>query len=402
MTKDTESGDKVQRQQKVGWLGLTKHKQIAAIVGIVIIIIVVTALIGVYGPVVLYSVIQGHSCTRIPCSYIKNGNFTFVFKLQNGSVENWYFPQSEYDHYLTAPKYTPVISLKLSNGTSVETYDYRALITPSFFANAAPSLTAGHNAKQFLNEVINIKNQLTVFSLVFQNTSAYPAVILAKGTGDCKDFAVLMASIIEAGNIQANYGMKVQFVYVDAYNLSDPKTINHLLLYVTFANGTGEFIDTTNILNGPTTPIINGWYFNLTCNSTSCETTQTCQAGYVYGNDSLCHLACGSGNSYCASGEYCYNNGCIACPEGTILGNDGACHAECGNATTYCSGNSQCYEGHCVSCPSGMVMGTDNLCHQECGGPTSYCSNGSVCSNNQCVSCPAGMVIGSDGLCHRA
>lgn len=261
------------------------------------------------------------SCIKIPCSYVKNGNFTFLFSLSNNSVEEWYFPEQAYDYYESEAAYTPVISLKFDNGTSISTYDYRSLITPGFFANVVPSLTKGHTAKQFVNQVINLKNQLTTYSLVFQNTSVYPAVILAKGEGDCKDFGVLMASILEAGNAQANYGMKVQFVYVDAYNLSDPNTIDHLMLYVTFANGT------------------------------------------ILGNDGLCHAACGGQYTYCGTNQYCYNNQCLACASGSVLGSDGLCHQSCG--TGYCNATSSCYNNVCISCPSGYYLGTDGQCHQN-------------------------------------
>jgi hypothetical protein len=217
---------------------------------------------------------NNYGCAPIPCSYIKNGNFTFVFRLQNGTVAQWYFPVITYNYYVSAPKYTPPLSLQLSNGTSIHTTDYRAMVTPAFFANVIPELTKGKTAEQFLNQVLSIKNQLTVYSTVFENTSVYPAVILGSGEGDCKDFGVLMASLIEAGNMQANYGMQVQFVYVDAYNLSIPTTANHLILHINFENGTSRFIDTTEVFNttpGGPPPTIGGWYFNLTCNATSCQ-----------------------------------------------------------------------------------------------------------------------------------
>ena len=73
-------------------LSFTKHQQIAIICVIVVVILSVIALIGIYGPVLFYSAMQGHRCTSLPCSYIKNDNFTFVFRLENGTIEEWYFP----------------------------------------------------------------------------------------------------------------------------------------------------------------------------------------------------------------------------------------------------------------------------------------------------------------------
>jgi hypothetical protein len=337
---------------------------------------------------------------------VQNGNFTFTFYLSSGT-NTWTFPITTYNYYESLPRIDPTIHLNDTiTGKSFYTWDYRSTITPSFFANVTPKLTNGKTAGQFVAEVQDINSELVNYSEIFLNTSVYSAQLLVQGQGDCKDKGVLMASILEAGNIQANYGMKIQFVYVDADNLTAPRTANHLMLYVTYANGTKAFLDTTHVL--ATSPYFNGtvdgWYYNLTCTMSGCQSIPLCNgaycaaigyasgassgfnycktSGYVVSANNTCQLECGA-NQYCNVGSSCYNNACVSCNAGYVLGSDGLCHQECGNTGSYCTGTSSCYNGQCLSCNSGYVLGSDGLCHPACG--SGYCQTG---------------YCGSDGLCH--
>lgn len=315
-------------------------------------------------------------------------NFSVVFRTLNGTLEKWNFTAATYGEYASKPKFTPVLLLSDAvNGNTLSTYDYSGLITPDLFANDIGSLTTNRTARQFVSEVFNFREQMTAYSLAFGNSSEYPIVILASGEGDCKDSAVLMASMLEEGNIQAGYGMHIQFLYMDYPNVTAPNTINHLILNIIYKNGTSQLLESTGDVEDPYNSV-NGWYLNLTCNSSSCEPLTACAAGTVLGADGICHAECGNSGSYCSSGSSCYDNHCVSCQNGYTLGTDGVCHADCGSLSVYCSSGSSCYQGSCISCPAGSIIGNDGSCHQECG--TGYCSSGSYCSENRCVSCPSG------------
>jgi hypothetical protein len=271
---------------------------------------------------------------------IQNGQLSFSFYLLNGSIDTWSFPLTTYNYYVSQPRIDPILVLNNSiTGKTLYTWDYRSTVTPSFFANVTPTLTTGKTAAQFVAQVQSINSQLVNYSLVFANTSIYPAQLIAQGQGDCKDKGVMMASILEAGNIKANYGMKIQFVYVDAYNLSTPRTIDHLMLSVTYANGTREILDTTHVL--ATSPYyngtINGWYFNLTCTMSGCQEPSTCSGAYC---DEVGYSSGGStGFASCSSSNY-------------LVGSDGLCHAECGRpyTNTYCNSGYSCNsQNYCAS-----------------------------------------------------
>ncbi len=265
--------------------------------------------------------------------YVQNGNFIFSFTLLNGTRRTWHFPLETYDYYTSVPRYSPIIRFATKSGGTINTYDFRGLVTPYVFSGVVSSLTNGSSAGRFVDQVLNLKNQLTSYSYLFYNTSAYPVQILGTGTGDCKDFGVLMASILEAGNMYAGYNMTVQLEYVDVYNLSDPNTTDHLILYITFANGTSRYLDTTGALYeyepgviANVTPVY-GWRLPLNCTENGCQEETTCNGAYC---DSVGYAVNGAESAYAmCSSEY------------DTVGADGLCHPECGNLY-YCNTGYQC------------------------------------------------------------
>jgi len=71
------------------------------------------------------------------------------------------------------------------------------------------------------------------------------------------------------------------------------------------------------------------------------------------------------------------------CPDGYVFGNDSLCHPACGDG--YCANGSFCVSGQCRKCAAGYVVGEDLLCHPECpAGSGRYCSSG-VCRNGACL-----------------
>ena len=286
--------------------------------------------------------------TTIPQSShgLYNGNFTFTFTLLNGRQDTWTFPVDTYNQYVAAPRISPALLFNVSGSTLAEP-DYRGVVTPSFFSRVVPRLTENHTAGQFVDEVVNLKNQLTTYSLVFENTSVYPAEVLGLGKGDCKDFGVLMGSILEAGNQQAGYGMQVQFVYVNSSHLNELLRPDHLILYVTFANGTKWWVDTTNVLPHTDYIYIKGYFYTLNCTAESCQTQTLCQGNYC---DAVFYYSSENHWDSCTSPGY-------------VIGADNQCHQECSNYDTYCNSGSSCYDNECRSCQSGYYLGTDGRCY---------------------------------------
>ena len=55
------------------------------------------------------------------------------------------------------------------DGTTISTYDLRDYIQPDFFTNVISTLTDGKNDREFVNEVINLKNQLVSYGTFLES-----------------------------------------------------------------------------------------------------------------------------------------------------------------------------------------------------------------------------------------
>ncbi|MGI0047542.1 MAG: hypothetical protein ACREBB_10220 [Nitrosotalea sp.] len=62
------------------------------------------------------------------------------------------------------------------------------------------------------------------------NSNLWPLEVLGRGGGDCKDLSILIASMIRSSEHTTNW--KVQLVYLDSNNPTDPQTINHMIVEV--------------------------------------------------------------------------------------------------------------------------------------------------------------------------
>lgn len=204
----------------------------------------------------------------------------------------------------------------------------------------------------------------------------------------CAQMSQDVWDMVETQNINAI--IKVGRIDQDISKESDA---NHA--WVLAETSPGEYIamETTGgylVCTDPSICAVNNprYYFGWTYNTPKelqdyLKNPSGCSAGYVPGNDNLCHPACGA-NTYCTGNDVCVSGQCRGCSSGYILGQDLQCHLACGNSNTYCTGNGVCVNGECRSCNSGYVLGNDNLCHPACGVNT-YCTGNGACINGRCI-----------------
>jgi hypothetical protein len=144
-------------------------------------------------------------------------------------------------------------------------------VAPSDFSGVVSDLTAGHTAQQFVREAFNVKAQFVVYAkTLVDNDGSYkfPTETMTEGTGVCGDTTILLASLIQAGNVQSNYGItvKVWIAYMDPNTgvlANHPTTINHALLEVDYKDGTHEVIETTTPSFSTHTEGFEGWSYNV-------------------------------------------------------------------------------------------------------------------------------------------
>ena len=199
---------------------------------------------------------------KVPYTTIQEGDVVWAFRTLDGTIEKWSMPIDTYTYYVNNPKPTEYHYFT-TDGQTFTVRNMELFVQPEFFSNVIDDLTNGNTARDFVQEVFNLRVQLTVYSEEITDTPQWSAETMTEGTGDCEDFAILMGSLLVAGNEQAHYGMTVQMVYMDTDNPTNPQAVNHVLLYIIYKDETGEFVDSTstNVLS-PWSRVI-GWYYEL-------------------------------------------------------------------------------------------------------------------------------------------
>lgn len=197
-----------------------------------------------------------------PHTSIEEGNITWRFTTLDGNLQEWYMSLDSYVSYVNKlkPEEYHILS---KDGESFKVRNMELFVEPEFFSKVVNSLTDGNTAKDFAQEVFNLRVRLTVYSEEITETPQWSGETMTLGTGDCEDFAILMGSLLMAGNEHAHYNMTIRMVYMDADNPTDPQTANHALIHITYEDETGEFIDSTSTqVQSPWSEVV-GWYFNL-------------------------------------------------------------------------------------------------------------------------------------------
>jgi len=197
-----------------------------------------------------------------PRTTIEEGNITWRFTTLDGTMEEWYMSLETYVNYVNKLK-PEEYHILTTDGQSFQVRNMELFVEPEFFSKVISSLTDGNTAGDFVQEVFNLRVQLTVYSEEITETPQWSGETMTLGTGDCEDFAILMGSLLMAGNEHAHYNMTVKIVYMDADNPTDPQTPNHALIHITYEDGTGEFLDSTSThVQSPWSEVV-GWYFDL-------------------------------------------------------------------------------------------------------------------------------------------
>lgn len=236
-------------------------------------------------------------------------------------------------------------------------------------------------------------------NIMYQNVPLagipYPASdTLVTRSGDCKNQAVLIASMIQAisgtakvvadpacrhayaivhfGPLGMNMSPVTQAV---ARHYGSDVTIN----YITDENGTWVIFDPAGgVYPGNTLPDCSG--DRTVFLMTSCLDCANKYPNSPYTLGDKCYSKCPSGtiaaNQYvctpCQAGYHSCNNQCLRCPAGNYISTDCMCYQTCPSGTVATN------DYTCVSCPAG---------YESCG--------------NRCLTCPRGNYLGDDCMCYR-
>lgn len=194
-----------------------------------------------------------------PYTSISNRTVSWHFKISSGDIQVWTMPIDTYKSQIEKAKPTATLTLRYSTGVTFTVRDFTKFVDTWSFSKVIPSLYLKINDdKKFIYEVWYIVSQLSTYNRVEGDDARWSLETLTEGGGDCDDTSVLVASMLKVAS--ANY--HVQLVYCDANNPTNPKAMNHMLVYVE-AGSYKTYIETTSKTSmNPYTTGITGWYYD--------------------------------------------------------------------------------------------------------------------------------------------
>jgi len=202
-----------------------------------------------------------------PYVVIENRNAYMVFKASDGTLHNWTIGADALEAQILYGWYKRSFDLEYLNLTDNKTgevhrvVDFRPFVVENNFENVMRDLyhELGDNDEKFIYEVWYTVTQLTTYCSETKETPRFPLETMIGGGGDCEDMAILIASMLKAA--PAKY--RVELVYMDADNPTDPKEVNHVLVWVETPSGYKTFVDGTSKTDMCPFREIDGWYLEV-------------------------------------------------------------------------------------------------------------------------------------------
>jgi hypothetical protein len=183
---------------------------------------------------------------HIPSTLIRNNTIYFKFKDLDENIISWNISfESSYKNYILNKLRLITYKYIEINGEVWAILDINPFVKTDIFEELVIDLVQGKTDKEFVHEVINLKNQMISYGLFWEDNCRWPIETLLEGIGDCEDTSVLIASILEAGNKIGNYGMIISFMACDINNITDPVYPNHVIVDVEFNDGSSYLIEPT-------------------------------------------------------------------------------------------------------------------------------------------------------------
>jgi len=236
-------------------------------------------------------------------------------------------------------------------------------------ANAIRNDPGSYTAVQLFDIYDWVKTNIIYQSVPLEGIPYTPSQTLATQSGDCKNQAVLIASMVEAigGTAQVVADPTCHHAYAIVYYGPAGSDVSSFTQLVTNHYGAGTNVNYFTYKNGY-------WIiFDPAGGSYPGNTLPECSGS----EDRYFMKSCMDCVQQYPSEPYTFGDKCYSqCPPGTISSNQYACKA--------CPQGSYSYNNQCVSCPDGYVLGTNGRCYPQCGAPNQYCITGH-CSNGRCV-----------------
>ena len=149
------------------------------------------------------------------------------------------------------------------NGHSMEVINLDGFVHHSFTDTVDSIYDNSNDNADFIYNVWYIVSEMTTYDIDVRPESEgrYALETLTRGGGDCEDLVILIADLLMSSKHTSDWHF--QYVYMDLQNPTDPREVNHIVLYV--HDGTYSYtIEATAPPNWEYYPNgIIGWYFDV-------------------------------------------------------------------------------------------------------------------------------------------
>lgn len=194
----------------------------------------------------------------VPYTAISGRQISWVWQDTGGKLHKWTLSIDSYRNWIEIPEPNETMSLSCS-GRSYTVADFRPYVRTEGFNEVIPSFYQQcADEEVFAREAFNLVTQLTVYSDDIGEVARWPVETLTEGGGDCEDLSILFASLLKA----APYPYKLNLVYLDADNPTDPQRPNHVIVKVE-TDDWAVFAECTSEQGWGYYERVNGWFFEL-------------------------------------------------------------------------------------------------------------------------------------------
>ena len=172
---------------------------------------------------------------------IENGKIRLTLFDSKNNQYNWEISIKTHESYIQLSTY-PKQTIQYFDGR-LETIGEFSNHVVKFFTNVINDIYENsYNNNDFIFEVWHIVSSMTVYSSDIGEYPRYAIETLVRGGGDCEDTVILMADMLKSSKHTKNW--KIQMVYFDSHNPTNPKHVNHVALAVDTGTSRG-ILETT-------------------------------------------------------------------------------------------------------------------------------------------------------------
>jgi hypothetical protein len=145
----------------------------------------------------------------------------------------WTMPVTTYESQVKIDGY-PVIPVTTNTGQTITVGDFRPYVLTSF-SNVIDNVYDNlENPDYFVYEIWYMMSKLTIYSFDIGENPRFALETLVRGGGDCEDTVILIADMIRSSSHTKDW--KLQLVYFDSDNPTNPQQINHVALLIDDGN----------------------------------------------------------------------------------------------------------------------------------------------------------------------